>query len=145
MDCQTLLQHRCCFVTGVSAVDRHITARAVQAKLSLSKTIYDFGLQIVLRSHHLKPPYTMDCVLINNEATDLEWHMGLPSIEGQEGFGGVFSVEPTTGTIAKVSCCTRETSTACDFTNIVLLAQATLPWPVTSTGTDAATALEAEV
>lgn len=84
-------------------MDRHITARAVQAKLSLSKTIYDFGLQIVLRSHHLKPPYTLDCVLTNNEATDLEWNMGPPSIEGQEGMGGVFSVDPSTGTLAKVS------------------------------------------
>lgn len=78
-------------------------ARAVQAKLSLSKTIFDFGLQIVLRSHHLKPPYTMDCVLINNEATDLDWQMGPSSIEALEGCGAVFRVEPENGTIAKVS------------------------------------------
>lgn len=86
-------------------MNRTITARAVQARLSLSKTIFDFGLQIVLRSHHMKPPYTQDCVLTNNETTELEWHMGMPSIEGQDGMGGVFAVEPQSGTIAQVRCC----------------------------------------
>lgn len=84
-------------------MNRTITAHAVQARLSLSKTMLDFGSQIVLRSNQVKPPYSLDVVLTSNEATELTWHMGPPSCEGQEGCKGVFAMEPTSGTLAKVS------------------------------------------
>lgn len=63
----------------------------------------DFGCQIVLRSNQVKPPYSLDVVLTSNEATELNWHMGLPSCEGQEGCKGVVAMEPTSGTLAKVN------------------------------------------
>ncbi len=71
--------------------------------MSLSKTMLDFGSQIVLRSNQVKPPYCLDVLLTSNEETDVAWQMGLPSCEGLEGCGGVFAVEPTSGTLAKVS------------------------------------------
>lgn len=89
--------------TGVSAVNRTITAHAVEARLSLSKTMLDFGSQIVLRSNQVKPPYSLDVVLTSNEATDIAWQMGTPSCEGLEGCGGVFAMEPSSGTLAKVN------------------------------------------
>lgn len=84
-------------------MNRTITAHAVQARLSLSKTLLDFGSQIVLRSNQVKPPYSLDLVLTSNEAAELAWHMGPPSCEGQEGCRGVFVMEPSSGTLAKVS------------------------------------------
>ncbi len=87
---------------GVSAVNRTITARAVEARLSLSKTMLDFGSQIVLRSNQVKPPYSLDVLLTSNEEGDIAWQMGLPSCEGLEGCGGVFAMEPNSGTLAKV-------------------------------------------
>ena len=63
----------------------------------------EFGSQIVLRSNQVKPPYSLDVVLTSNEATELPWHMGPPSCEGQEGCSGVFAMEPTSGTLAKVN------------------------------------------
>lgn len=87
---------------GVSAVNRTITARAVEARLSLSKTMLDFGSQIVLRSNQVKPPYSLDVLLTSNEEGDIAWQMGLPSCEGLEGCGGVFAMEPNCGTLAKV-------------------------------------------
>jgi hypothetical protein len=86
----------------VSAVNRTITARAVEARLSLSKTMLDFGSQIVLRSNQVKPPYSLDVLLTSNEEGDIAWQMGLPSCEGLEGCGGVFAMEPNSGTLAKV-------------------------------------------
>ena len=90
----------CC--EGVSAVNRTITANAVEARLSLSKTMLDFGSQIVLRSNQVKPPYSLDVVLTSNEASETAWQMGAPSCEGLEGCGGVFTMDPTSGTLAKV-------------------------------------------
>ena len=87
---------------GVSAVNRTVTASAVQARLSLSKTMLDFGSQIVLRSNQVKPPYSQEVVLTSNQEADIAWQMGLPSCEAQEGCGGVFSIQPTSGTLAKV-------------------------------------------
>ncbi|DBA78771.1 TPA: putative protein fap47 [Trebouxia sp. C0004] len=92
-------------VAGVSAVNRTITARAVEARLSLSKTMLDFGSQIVLRSNQVKPPYSLDVLLTSNEEGDIAWQMGLPSCEGLEGYGGVFAVEPNSGTLAKNARC----------------------------------------
>lgn len=88
---------------GVPAVNRTITAHAVQARLSLSKTTVDFGSQIVLRSNQVKPPYSLDIVLTSNEATELAWHVGPSSLEGQEGCRGVFTMEPSSGTLAQVT------------------------------------------
>ncbi|KAL0021413.1 hypothetical protein WJX79_003538 [Trebouxia sp. C0005] len=92
-------------VAGVSAVNRTITARAVEARLSLSKTMLDFGSQIVLRSNQVKPPYSLDVLLTSNEEGDIAWQMGLPSCEGLEGCGGVFAMEPNSGTLAKNARC----------------------------------------
>lgn len=83
-------------------MNRTITANAVEARLSLSKTMLDFGSQVVLRVNQVKPPYSLDVVLSSNEATDISWQMGLPSCEALEGCGGVFAMEPSSGTIAKV-------------------------------------------
>lgn len=88
--------------SGVPAVIRNITAHAVQARLSLSKTMLDFGSQIVLRSNQVKPPYSLDIVLTSNEATELAWHVGPSSLEGQEGCRGVFTMEPSSGILAPV-------------------------------------------
>ena len=71
--------------------------------MSLSKTVLDFGAQVVLRSNQVKPPYTLDVVLTSNEESEMKWHMGHPSCEGLEGCGGVFAVEPSHGVLAKVS------------------------------------------
>lgn len=62
----------------------------------------DFGSQIVLRVNQVKPPYSLDVVLSSNEAADISWQMGLPTCEGLEGCGGVFAMEPSSGTLAKV-------------------------------------------
>ena len=62
----------------------------------------DFGSQIVLRSNQVKPPYSLDVLLTSNEQGDIAWQMGLPSCEGLEGCGGVFAMEPNSGTLAKV-------------------------------------------
>ena len=83
-------------------MNRTITAHAVQARLTLSKTMLDFGPQIVLRSNQVKPPYSLDLLLSSNEAIDISWHMAPPSCEGQEGCKGVFAVEPESGTLASV-------------------------------------------
>lgn len=83
-------------------MNRTITANAVEARLSLSKTMLDFGSQIVLRSNQVKPPYSLDVVLTSNEASETAWQMGAPSCEGLEGCGGVFTMDPTSGTLAKV-------------------------------------------
>ncbi|KAL3150262.1 hypothetical protein ABBQ32_000114 [Trebouxia sp. C0010 RCD-2024] len=98
-------------VAGVSAVNRTITAHAVEARLSLSKTMLDFGSQIVLRVNQVKPPYSLDVVLSSNEAADISWQMGLPSCEGLEGCGGVFAMEPSSGTLAKVKGLVSSTHT----------------------------------
>ena len=84
-------------------MNRTITAHAVEARLSLSKTMLDFGSQIVLRSNQVKPPYSLDVLLTSNEEADIAWQMGPPSCESLEGCGGVFAMEPTSGTLAKVS------------------------------------------
>ena len=83
-------------------MNRTITAHAVQARLTLSKTMLDYGSQIVLRSNQVKPPYSQDVLLTSNEATDISWHMGHPSCEAQEGCKGVFSMDPESGTLAPV-------------------------------------------
>ena len=62
----------------------------------------DFGSQIVLRSNQVKPPYSLDIVLTSNEATELAWHVGPSSLEGQEGCRGVFTMEPSSGILAPV-------------------------------------------
>ena len=110
---------------GVSAVNRTITARAVEARLSLSKTMLDFGSQIVVRSNQVKPPYSLDVLLTSNEEGDIAWQMGLPSCEGLEGCGGVFAMEPNSGTLAKVSLSDllRQISTHAWLNNCLALPQ----------------------
>lgn len=63
----------------------------------------DFGSQIVLRSNQVKPPYSQDVVLTSNEPTELAWHLGPPSCEVLEGCKGVVAMEPTSGTLTKVT------------------------------------------
>lgn len=83
-------------------MNRTITASAVEARLSLSKTMLDFGSQIVLRSNQVKPPYSLDVLLTSHEEAEIAWQMGLPSCESLEGCGGVFAMEPSSGTLPKV-------------------------------------------
>ena len=45
----------------------------------------------------------MDVILTSNEDDEMEWHIGHPSCEALEGCGGVFAVDPSHGTLAKVS------------------------------------------
>ena len=93
---------------------RRVTASGVRARITASKTIFDFGKSIVIRSNQMKPPYALEVTFTSNEAEPVQWQFGHASSEGQDGCKGVFAVEPRMGTLSPVSigCCRCQQSAA---------------------------------
>ena len=87
---------------GAAIVKRKVTASGVRARITASKTIFDFGKSIVIRANQMKPPYALEVTLTSNEAEPVQWQFGQASTEGQEGCKGVFAAEPKSGSLLKV-------------------------------------------
>lgn len=87
---------------GAAIVKRKVTASGVRARITASKTIFDFGKSIVIRANQMKPPYALEVTFTSNEAEPVQWQFGHASTEGQEGCKGVFAAEPKSGSLLKV-------------------------------------------
>ena len=87
---------------GAAVVKRKVTASGVRARITASRTIFDFGKSIVIRANQMKPPYALEVTFTSNEAEPVQWQFGHASTEGQEGCKGVFAAEPKSGSLLKV-------------------------------------------